>query len=185
MKIPLASVPRYILVILLVASLCLGIFANIRMQSAAKHGNPCVPPVNQGQFELAWTNSRAMEMLCQWKDDARERMRLVVLWDYAFIPGYSVFLFIMCSLVAWAAHAAGNNANFGAWLAYAQLLAGCLDMVENAGLLQLLKPEPPAFWAPVASSCASAKLLIVLVGIIYVIHGIMRPLLTANPTGGT
>lgn len=178
MTIPLVSVPSYLLVILLVASLCLGAFAHQRMQDAAKHSDCAVPPVNQGQFELAWTNVRAMEMLRRWQDDARERMRLVVLWDYAFIPAYSMFLFVMCSLVAGASCAGlGDGGCFGVWLAYAQLLAGLLDMVENAGLLQLLKPDPAPFWAPLASSCASVKLLIVIAGLGYVIRGIMCPLL--------
>jgi len=178
MTTPLASAPRYIPVILLIASVFLGGFSYHQMQIAAKHSTSCVPPVNQGQLELAWTNARAKELLSQWQDDARERMRLVVLWDYVFIPGYSIFLFVMCSLVAGASHAERNRGNFGAWLAYAQFVAGLLDMVENLGLLQLLKPVPAPFWAPLASSCASVKFLIVLAGIIYVIHGIMRPLLT-------
>lgn len=158
----------------------LGTYAVVQMNRAAKHRNSAIPSVNQGKLEFAWTTDCALALLDKWGDQSRERMRTVVYWDFAFIPAYSLFLFVVCSLVTGAITPTSNClSGLGVILAYGQIVAGILDAIENIGLLQLLKESPALFWAPLASSCASIKWLIAVTGLFYFLGGMMR-LLLAN-----
>jgi hypothetical protein len=68
----------------------------------------------------------------------------------------------------------------GGYLAWAIVLAGVLDCVENYALVQLLLGSRQAALAAVARYCAVPKFLIVLVGLLYVVLGLLISLVAAR-----
>ena len=97
-------------------------------------------------FELMWTRQRARDVLRQLGEDGRRAARVALWWDFPFLVSYV----LAGGVLAWAAssHASAGRgwpgwsdvAAFGGW---AIVVAGLLDVVENAALLLLLRRSGP------------------------------------------
>jgi hypothetical protein len=100
-----------------------------------------VPPIVGGivDLELAGTRDRVAEILTAWGDSGRADAKTNVLLDLPFIALYSGALYLA---VTWATLEWVGVWPFLAWvgwgLAWAQLVAGLLDGLEDYGLWRML-----------------------------------------------
>jgi hypothetical protein len=136
--------------------------------------NTPAAPYGIVSFELAVTRPRQVR---SWLHGTRlpaceQRFRWV--WTSCFIPLYTVALTLTC---LWAARFRRKRRRFPSWLvligipgiplAWAQLGAGLLDMVENIALVRMLFGMVNSPWPQVASVCASTKFILIAAGILY------------------
>jgi hypothetical protein len=118
-------------------------------------------------FEVARTLPAARAMLDSWGADGAVWAGLCLGVDYLFLVAYAVAIGLACALLAGATH--GWCARLGCLLAWAQLLAGLLDAVENFALAQLLLGRYDALWSQLAWGCALPKFFLVFCGLAYFI----------------
>ena len=120
-------------------------------------------------FELA--GPAAVAIANSWDGYARLYAALGLGLDYLFIPLWVGSISLGCVLASgrWAGKAVWL-APLGLWLAWAQLPAGLLDMVENAALFQVLLGGK-AHWGVIAQWCASLKFGLLGLGLVYALLG--------------
>jgi hypothetical protein len=138
-------------------------------------------PAGMVSFELAGTIANAERILESWDPGARVYAGLNLGLDYLFIAGYVGAIGLGCVLVG---TMLGRRARLvggaGGYLAWAIVFAGVLDCVENYALVQLLLGSRQASLAAVARWCAVPKFLVVMVGLLYVLLGVLSSLVVAR-----
>ena len=137
-----------------------------------------LPPVVRGivDFQLAGTEDRTKEILDVWGPRGRRDAKINLWLDVPFIGLYSIALYFA---VSWAALQWFDAWPFFVWLgwflAYGQLLAGVLDIVEDACLLRILARDEPGQRLPsIARMVAQAKFLLIGSGVIYFLIALVR-----------
>lgn len=122
-------------------------------------------------FELAHTPAYAQQVIDSWGTEGRAAYTRQVLVDYAFLLVYpqAIALGILAVL--------NNTRNPTLWtvgraLAWLQWLAGALDAVENAALLQTLRGTAVSPWPELAFWCAVPKFLLVIAGVLFILGGV-------------
>ncbi|HLN60520.1 MAG TPA: DUF3376 domain-containing protein, partial [Symbiobacteriaceae bacterium] len=127
-------------------------------------------------FELAGSLERANWLLSTWREKdpgALTRAALQLGADYVFILGYAPLLALLSGLGALQLGAYWQPlATFGVLVAWGQLLAGLLDMVEDLGLIQVLAGTRNEAWPRLARYCAQAKFSLVGLGITVGLFGL-------------
>jgi hypothetical protein len=130
-------------------------------------------------FELAGSVDKARKIIAAW-EAARmaDRAFFSLKLDFAWIPCYSTTLSIAC---AWAFEQIASRgwdalARCGIPLAWAQWLAGALDVVENVALLIVLKGRVTWFSTRSAQLAAILKFALGLVGLAYSALGLLAKL---------
>lgn len=146
------------------------------MERAGKPDDPSLgKPVRQVRLELAFTKSKADTLLARWGDRSAERLRHVILLDYALIPAY-VLLFGSFCLLASRRMTPGVDPAFGAGaLLAATVLAGLLDAAENAAMLAYLQTTSRSWAPPVAGILAVGKFGLLAVVLIASTIRLVRP----------
>ncbi len=115
-------------------------------------------------LELAFTPARAAQIVQGWPAAGRSMARTALWLDFIFIVAYAGGLALLFRLLA--DHPA--LARWSSWLrrlAWAPLLAGALDVIENSALFGVIAQIPPAGPPPPALAlltmgaglCASLK----------------------------
>jgi hypothetical protein len=121
-------------------------------------------------FELAGTPARAGEILASWSAEARVSAGLSLGLDYLFLLAYSLSIALGCVLLAGLEINRGTRmAALAAPLAWAQLGAAALDVVENAALIRLLLGSEGSLLPAIARACALPKFGLVALGLLYLI----------------
>jgi hypothetical protein len=125
-------------------------------------------------FELARDEAQASAILASWDQAARLRAAFLLGLDFLFIPLYTAALTLTC---LWAARFRRRRRRFPSWLvligipgiplAWAQLGAGLLDMIENIALVRMLFGMVNSPWPQIASVCAFTKFILIVSGILY------------------
>lgn len=125
-------------------------------------------------FELAQDEAHAIAVLASWDPPARLRAAFSLGLDFLFIPIYTAALTLTC---LWAARFRRERRRFpyslvmigmpGILLAWAQMGAGLLDVVENISLLRMLLGGVSAPWPKIASLCAFSKFGLLAAAILY------------------
>lgn len=129
-------------------------------------------------FELAGTLPVAQKIIESWGQTGRVYAGLNLGLDFLFIAAYASCIALGCVLVARAlAPRVAMLSPVGALLAWALLLAGLLDSIENYALINLLLGSQQAAFAAIAQWCAIPKFLIVGLGILYVLVGAVAALM--------
>jgi len=118
-------------------------------------------------FELAGTMEKVNEIGLSWAPANFFYAGLSLGLDYLYMPLYAGSIALCCVLLAQGTGQALQSSGF--LLAWAQLLAGGLDAVENYALIQLLLGEQAEFWPAVARYCAIPKFAIVALGLLFVL----------------
>ena len=137
-------------------------------------------------FELARDEAQASAILASWDQAARLRAAFSLGLDFLFIPLYSAALTLTC---LWAARFRRRRQRFPSWLvmigipgiplAWAQLGAGLLDMVENIALVRMLFGLVNSPWPQIASLCAFTKFILIVAGILYSLTALTAYAVTA------
>lgn len=129
-------------------------------------------------FELAGGSDQAVRILDAWGADGRAAARDAIAIDYGFLIAYGVFLTIGCGAVATAVDDPRWMVRTG-WTATALVpVASLADAVENTALLRVLSGyeggSTSSWAAAIARSGAVLKFAIVLVGILFIVAGLVR-----------
>jgi hypothetical protein len=127
-------------------------------------------------FELARTTARVREILGAWEAAGKAAARLNLGIDFAFILVYAPWMYLA---VAWAQHQWRGVWPAAAWvgwfLAFGQLVAGTLDVVEDVLLLQILGRSDPGTARPRwAARAARLKFSLLGAGLLYLAAGLVR-----------
>jgi hypothetical protein len=131
-------------------------------------------PAGIVSFELAGSLANVERILTAWDPMTRVFAGLDLGIDYLFIVTYVGAIGLGCVLAGERlARHARPLAAAGPWLAWAMLLAGVLDCVENYSLIRLLVGAQDDALAVLARSCAIAKFAIVVPGLLYMIVGLV------------
>jgi len=151
--------------------LALVIFAAFRLIDAPLQ-NP-VTPNGIVSFELAGSVAQAQAMLDSWDARARLYAAFGLGLDYLFMVSYALAIGLGCLR---AAGTLGRRwpwlAGLGRFLAWGLGLAALLDAVENVALTtMLLAGTASAPWPALAAGCATAKFVLVALGLLYALAG--------------
>jgi hypothetical protein len=135
-------------------------------KSMKQRGSGIVP------FERAGSDQRARQILTGWGATGRASAKRDLLLDVPLIVVYSVGLATMLS-------AAAHSLSATSWpwvgsvdraLAWAPIIAGTLDLIEDVCLWLVIArfesavPKPVSPWRAVARLCATAKFVALIVG---------------------
>ena len=89
--------------------------------------------------------------------------------DFIFIFFYSIFLFLASKAIS--RSIAGKFGRAGTWIAKGALLAGCLDVLENTGMLLTLAGKGSETIALATTICSVIKWGLAAVAVLYVLTG--------------
>lgn len=170
----IGSMPRTLRIALIVVAAVAVAWLSLEMDKSMQ---PAVDDSEFGivSFEFARTPERATEILDDWRLAGREGARQAIKIDYGFLVAYSVLLAVASGSVAMAsARRSWAPAQRAGWaLAGLSLVAGLLDAVENAALLNTLdrydSADISSLATVLASTAAAVKFAIVLAAIIYLV----------------
>ena len=138
-------------------------------------------PAGIVSFELAGNSAKTEGILEAWDSSARVYAGLNLGLDFLFIDAYVGAIGLGCALVGAVLERRSRLLGAaGTYLAWAVVLAGVLDCVENYALIRLLLGSRQAWLAAMAQWCAVPKFLIVLAGLVFVALGSAFSLATAG-----
>ena len=150
--------------------LFLSVVALVALNEQGKRLVTAESPQGIVTFELVGTADGAARILASWGPEGRVVAGLNLGFDYLFMLVYAVGLSLGASI---AARQQGRfsevRKQFGLCLAWAGLLAGLLDAVENYALIKILFGAGGEFWPTLSRGCARPKFAIVGVVLTYVI----------------
>lgn len=121
-------------------------------------------------FELTWGAERAAEVKRAWEDgpgDLIARAKRQIRIDFAFLAVYPLALSLVCARLSESPH--DTLAPVGVFIAWAVLLAGPLDLVENLAMLRMLGAGVSGTMARLASWCAAVKFTLVFAALGYLV----------------
>ncbi len=123
-------------------------------------------------LQLAFSPQNAADMLASWDESARLYAAFSVGVDYLFMPAYALALAL--GVLFASGRGGGSFARFGAWFAYAALLAAVLDALENLGQYQQLFHGRIELALPIGI-CAVLKFSLLLGALAYCLVGALLP----------
>jgi len=89
--------------------------------------------------------------------------------DFIFLFFYALFLFFTCDKIARI-----TKNKIGALIANGALLAGFLDVIENAGMLITLSGSGSGKVAFITTFCSAIKWALAVIAVVYVLAGIVQ-----------
>jgi hypothetical protein len=95
--------------------------------------------------------------------------------DFIFLFFYSLFLYFTCKKIA--RFSTGAFSKAGLLIAKGALLAGILDVAENAGMLSTLSGNALNSVAFITTACAVIKWALALLAVIYCLAGLISLML--------
>ena len=137
-------------------------------------------------FEVAGGSEKAEQILSETVDSltiaddeipavrktVEAAVRRSLWWDFGFIAGYSLLILTL-------APALGRKLESAPWrrlgrtIGWGGLLAGVLDLIENASLLRVLGDTSRNTWAQVAAAASWGKWILVAVALTYGLIGLI------------
>jgi len=161
----------------------LAILTMAALQTMAGPLKTAASPSGIISFELAGNLSKIESILSTWGPVGKMYAGLNLGLDYLFIAAYVGAIGLACALLG------GSLVRHirllglvGTFLAWALLLAGALDCLENYALIRLLLGSEVNTLAVFARLCAIPKFVIIFAGLGYVIFGLLL-LLTLRKRG--
>jgi hypothetical protein len=168
------TLQKWLFILLLILTILIMVVMNII-------GSPLnTPEAPSGivSFELAFSPARAQQMLSSWGSAAQLRAAFIQGLDFLFPLVYSTALGIGCILAAGVLRSRGRPlARLGAPLAWGLWLAAACDYIENIALVILLFGRVVSPIPEIAGVCAVIKFTLILVGIVYILYGLVMRLL--------
>ncbi|HXU46591.1 MAG TPA: hypothetical protein VN783_13770 [Thermoanaerobaculia bacterium] len=166
---PFAAVPKWGMALLLVGGVAIFCWAGRKMKPENAPAGQ-LPPPSQVSLEFAGTPKGVATLLAAWTEPQKSALRRGISFDFLFILGYAVPLGILVSLLS--RHLGRSWPVLGAWgaaIAWAQLVAGGLDVIENVLLLAILRGSLVPVWPPLAFAVAGVKFVLVGLGILWIV----------------
>jgi hypothetical protein len=136
-------------------------------------------------FELAGSEHRAAEILADWGDDGRDAARLSLWIDYPYLLVYGAFLTLavaamrdLATRLDWRRLAA-----IGGVVIFFPAAGAAFDALEDIGLLVALDGNDGNPAPLLAAICASAKFLLIVAAIVYIVAGLVERVRQRPPAG--
>lgn len=132
-------------------------------------------PMGIVNLEFAWNETKTSAILQDWAPgsgtDLIATAKNNTYWDFLFLFFYAGFLFLACKKIA--AAIKGAVARAGHLVANGALIAGVLDIIENAGMLLTLNNHGSNVIALITTIISIIKWLLALVAVLYVLTGVV------------
>jgi len=120
-------------------------------------------------FELAKDLSQTIKILDSWDANAQLNMSLSLGFDFLFLLVYSSFIAMLIYNVNNKLWKSKPFYSFAKLLIILIFIAAIFDIVENIALIKLLLGNLEQYWSSVAYYFATAKFVIIIICIIYLI----------------
>jgi hypothetical protein len=121
-------------------------------------------------LEAPGTSAHARWIVERLGDDGVASVRRQTLLDFAFLFTCALTLSLACGLIS--EFTSGPMKAYGIMIAWAALLAGALDAVENVAMLRMLSGTFDAPWPQLATACAILKFSIAFGAFFYIAIGL-------------
>ena len=161
---------KYLTLIFLIGTLAMSGVVSINGSSLK---NPATTPLGILNLEFAYNTSKASAVMNAWApNNIVDNIAVAIqnTWlDFIFIFFYSIFLFLASKALA--GSIAGKFGRAGNWIAKGALLAGCLDVLENTGMLLTLAGKGSAAIAMATTICSVIKWELAILAVLYVLTG--------------
>lgn len=124
-------------------------------------------------LELAYSNKCTAYAMNAWTASASQPVDYIQVaktntyWDFLFLVFYAPFLYLLAKQIA--ANFSGTKHKLGLKLASGAILAGMLDIGENAGMLITLNGTQSAAVALATAILSAIKWLLVIAAILYIL----------------
>jgi hypothetical protein len=123
-------------------------------------------------FELAGSVEKAQSIINAWNETDRIRAGFSLGFDYLYMPVYSTTIALACVMAAGVLQRKAWH-SIGILLAWGLWVAAICDATENLALLTELLGNNVAPWPSVAQVCATIKFGLIVLGLLYVVVGIV------------
>jgi hypothetical protein len=127
-------------------------------------------------FELAGSEPQAQAIIDAWNETDRIRAGFSLGFDYLYMPVYSTTIALACLMAAGVSKRRAWR-TVGLLLAWALWIAAISDALENVALFIELLGHTVAPWPQMAQVCAAIKFGLILLGLLYVVAGILLRLI--------
>jgi hypothetical protein len=132
-------------------------------------------PMGILDLEFAYTISKTTTVINAWAPanglDNISRAKINTYWDFVFLFFYAGLLFIACKKISTTGK--GPFANAGNIIAKAALVAGFLDILENAGMLFSLYGNLSSTVSLSTTGVSIIKWVLAVIAVLYVITGLL------------
>ena len=125
---------------------------------------------------ISGSGTNLQAIIDAWNENDRIRAGFSLGFDYLYMPVYSTTIALACVMAvgvlkrrAW--HTSGILLAWGLWI------AALCDATENLALLTELLGNNVAPWPQVAQICATLKFGLILLGLLYVVAGVVLRLI--------
>ncbi len=124
-------------------------------------------------LELAYSNQCTANAINAWTASASQPVDYIrvaktnTYWDFLFLVFYAPFLYLLAKQIA--SNFSGTKNAVGRKLAAGALLAGVLDIGENAGMLMTLGGTQSSAVALATAILSAVKWLLVIAVILYIL----------------
>jgi len=141
----------------------------VMMKTGATLKTPATP-LGILDLEFAYNDSKATAVINAWATSGNiAAAEINTYWDFVFLFFYSFFLFLACKQIA--ANLKGTVAKAGNLVAKAALLAGFLDILENAGMLYTLNGTVSDSIAFLTAFFSVIKWILAIIAVLYTLTG--------------
>jgi hypothetical protein len=139
------------------------------------------------KLELAGKKEKAKEVIEAWRENHLIDNALALQkWDDYFLILYSLATSLACIIVTDAMFSpASSGYRWGLALAWAALVAGVLDFIENRAINRMLAGQVEDYWPQLSCACAALKFLILIACFIYVLGGLVARFSSLKPPAAT
>ena len=161
---------RSALIALGIATVLLGGFLLAIDPAREAEGNPSIV-----DFEFAWSEDGAEEILDDWGDEGQDAARLSLWIDFAYLLTYGAFLTLaaMATRDLAARRGRGRLASIGGVAVPAAAAAPVFDAIEDIWLLIALDGQGGDLAPLMAGICASVKFALLAIAIAYLLAGLV------------
>ncbi|MBK8610099.1 MAG: hypothetical protein IPL84_09150 [Chitinophagaceae bacterium] len=126
-------------------------------------------------LEFAYNTAKAAPIINSWASinhaDVITAAKINTYWDFLFLFFYAGFLFLACKKIAQKIN--GGLSKAGHLIAKGALLAGFLDVLENAGMLLTLNQQGSSTIAFFTTFVSVIKWGLALMAVLYVLTGLI------------
>jgi hypothetical protein len=127
-------------------------------------------------FELAGSVDKAAQIINAWDETDRIRAGFSLGFDYLYMPVYSTTIALACILAAGVVKSKAWP-SLGMLLAWGLWIAAICDATENLALFTELLGNNVAPYPQIAQICAAIKFGLILLGLLYVVVGVVLRLI--------
>lgn len=129
-------------------------------------------PMGILDLEFAYSPNKTTPIINSWiQTDNISAAKVNTYWDFLFLFFYAGFLFLACKKIA--TNINGPAAKAGNLIAKAAILAGFLDVFENAGMLLTLNNQGSSAIAFATTFFSVIKWGLVIIAVLYVLTGLL------------